>query len=95
MKYIGHFRDTELENIITEQIKNIYEDIKKTKEFVILIENKYKNIIDRLNNSIEKINTEIDNSMNYQSISRYILYGLSIIPLSTVFLPVIRNLIKK
>ncbi len=89
------YRDTELENIITEQIGNIYEDIQKTKELVILIENKYKNVIDKLNNSIEKINTEIDNYMNYQGISRYILYGLSIIPLSTVFLPVIRNLIKK
>ena len=89
------YRDTELENIITEQISHIYQDIQKTKEFVILIENKYKNIINTLNNSLEKINTEIDNSMNYKSISRYMLYGLSIIPLSTFFLPVIRNLIKK
>jgi ribosome-binding ATPase YchF (GTP1/OBG family) len=89
------YRDTELENIITEQISHIYQDIQKTKEFVIVIENKYKNIIDRLNNSVEKINREIDNSMNYKSISRYMLYGLTIIPLSTFFLPVIRNLIKK
>lgn len=89
------YRDTELENIITEQISHIYQDIQKTKEFVILIENKYKNIIDTLNNSIEKINTEIDNSMDDQKLSKYMLYGLTIIPLSTFFLPVIRNLIKK
>ena len=89
------YRDTELENIITEQITHIYQDIQKTKEFVIVVENKYKNIIDTLNNSVEKINTEIDNSINYKSIPRYILYGLSLIHVSTLFLPVIRNLIKK
>lgn len=89
------YRDTELENIITEQISHIYQDIQKTKEFVIVIENKYKNIINTLNNSVEKINTEIDNSIDDQKLSKYMLYGLTLINVSTIFLPIIKYIIKK
>jgi hypothetical protein len=89
------YRDTELENIITEQISHIYQDIQKTKELVIVIENKYTNIINTLNNSVEKINTEIDNSIDDQKLSKYMLYGLTLINVSTIFLPIIKYIIKK
>lgn len=89
------YRDTELENIITEQISHIYQDIQKTKELVIVIENKYTNIINTLNNSVEKINTEIDNYIDDKKLSKYMLYGLTLINVSTIFLPIIKYIIKK